>query len=81
MVQSEHVHIIYISVTSNVTNKYNEEQLDPLPSNFNVSLNTYSAPGNGFASRPNLAPYYLFFGKFASQSVSNLQPKFSRTFG
>ena len=71
-------HYKHNPVTSNVTNKYNEDQLDPLPSNFNVSLNTYTNPNSGLANRPNLAPYYLFFGKFASQSVSNLQPKFTR---
>ena len=71
-------HYKHNPVTSNITSKYNEDQLDPLPSNFNVTLNTYSAPGNStFASRPDLAPYYLFLENLASQSVSNLQPKFT----
>ena len=55
---------------------YNSDELDPLPDNFIPTQNSYVNTGGIFADRPENAPYYLFFGKFASQGVSNLQPKF-----
>ena len=70
-------HYKHNPVSRNVRTKYNEDQLDPLPSNFTVTGNNYTVTPSGLAGRPTIAPYYLFFGKFASQSVSNLQPKFT----
>jgi len=55
---------------------YNSDELDPLPDNLIPTTNSYINTGGTFADRPTNAPYYLFFGKFASQGVSNLQPKF-----
>ena len=55
---------------------YNSDEVDPLPDNLIPTTNSYINTGGTFADRPTNAPYYLFFGKFASQGVSNLQPKF-----
>ena len=59
---------------------YDRDELNPLPSNFNPIPTvppTYINTGNtNFGDRPVNAPYFLFFGKFASQRISNLEPKY-----
>ena len=65
-----------VNPNSTSSTLYNSDELDPLPDNFIPTQNSYVNTGGIFADRPENAPYYLFFGKFASQGVSNLQPKF-----
>lgn len=65
-------------VLNSNNNKFESDELDPLPQNLQVnSTNTdyNNVNANLYGDRPINAPYYLFFGKFGSQSVSNLVPK------